>query len=423
MFNEGTDGQSTAAPQSTLASDIASLMGDDFGFSESPDDEDQAAGAPPAGDGTQNPDPAQAGSEGDGNAEHAGAPPADAANPSTPDQGTPANDDDPLAGAEPFTYTVNGQARTFDGLTKLGDRGAIVTAEALPKLQQRLSERDNLYERSQEQYQRYAALEESFNKLTQWSIGKDQNGQDRYLTGADAVLAQRVMLGRSAATMQVLAKALDDPEQFARLVAVVDDGRGGLMIVPDKNAIDHLKTLAENAAMHAEQRVTSHFNTIRSTLKAVPSTPEPRQQTSTTIEPSVALESVKGFVQQLNVKGLTPEDEAFLVESLPRYVRDATAEERAQFNSPTVVDISFGKLIQRTAQLRANAAATATAAATAERDNQRKLAAAASGVRPQRQTPRQPAPQQKKTDSKVSDARKGWELQERLVSGQLGGGE
>lgn len=414
MLNEGTDGQSTT--ESTLADDITSLFGD--GFSESPETESKDAGAPPAGE-PQTPDTAQASSEGADNAEHAGAPPAGAATTTvTPDQGTPA-DDDPLAGAEPFTYTVNGQQRTFEGLTKLGDRGAIVTADALTKLQQRLSERDNLFERQQEQYQKYAALEESFNKLTQWSVGKDQQtGQERVLTGADAVQAQRVMLGRSVATLQVLAKALDDPEQFSRLVSVVDDGQGGLAIVPDRHAIEHLKTLADNAAMRAEQSVAQHFANLRSSLKAVPQTSTPEApQTATTLEPTQALESVKGFVTQLDVKGLTKEDEEFLAESLPRYVRPATAEERAQYNSPTVVDISFGKLIQRTAQMRASVATTASAASQAAKENERKLAAAATGIRPK--TPRLPVTPPA-APKKQSDSDTAWDLQERLVSGRLG---
>lgn len=420
MLNGGTDGQSTAAPESSLADDISSLFGDDFSSRESPESEGQSAGAPPAQGEPETPDTAQASSEGESTAEHAGAPPADAATPpATPDDAVPA-DDDPLAGAEPFTYTVNGQQRTFDGLTKLGDRGAIVTADALTKLQQRLSERDNLFERQQEQYQKYAALEESFNKLTQWSVGKDQQtGQERILTGADAVQAQRVMLGRSVATLQVLAKALDDPEQFARLVSVVDDGQGGLAIVPDRHAIEHLKTLADNAAMRAEQSVAQHFAGLRSSLKAVPQTPVPEapQASTATIEPAAALESVKGFAAQMDAKGLTAEDEAFLAESLPRYVRPATAEERAQYNSSTVVDISFGKLIQRTAQMRASVATTASAASQATKENERKLAAAATGIRPKAPpAPRTPAPAPKQQ----SDADKAWDLQERLVSGRLG---
>jgi hypothetical protein len=414
------NGSSTVAatPEpSTLADELSSLFGDDFSGSsadESPGTDTSTAGAPPAADPSAAPETTtDAPPEGVVDAEHAGTPPADAAN--------QAPDDDPLKDAKPLTYVVNGETRTAEGLMVLGDRGAIVPAEHLQKLQQRLSERDHLFEKSQAEYQRYSALEQTFNKLTEWNAGKDAQGNDRVLTGADGLETQRVLLGQTMATLNTLAAALDDPNQFAALVDVQQDpATGQFYILPNATAVAALRTRAELAAVRAEQQARSHFASIRSQL------PQRGQPTPTVpaadapIE-SIAMPTVEQAITDLKVTGFTAEDKQFFASQLPRYVRPTTPQEKAQNLGSRIVDESFIKLIQREATRRAESSQTAAQASQIAQENARRLAQAATGKRPTtgtKPTPQTP-PRVSVAAQRATDADDAWDRAEKAAAASM----
>lgn len=423
MLNNGTAGTSTAA-EPTFADEIGAMFGDaPSGESPATDDTDDA-GSPPASTADETPDNAQASSEGSSDDELAGSPPAAAAA-AAPDNAQ-AVDEDPLAGSEPGTYTVNGQTRTFDGLTKLGDKGGIISAEAYPKLIQRLSAHDNLFERQRETYQRQVALENQLNQLTQWNV-KDANGQQRTLTGVDAMEERNVLLARSLATERVLMQALDDPDTFASLVTVVQDRDGNARIVLDPSARRTLSTMVENAALKMEQQVRGAMGKLRSSFASTsPTSSSSSTSPSGSVSTEVATQTVDNFAADMQVTNLTADDKKLLAASLPRYVRAATPEERAQLGPDTrvVVDASFRDLVQHTSQLRTEAAKSVKASANAATENARRLAAAAAGQRKpgsnvpaKGKTPAASSPSQK---APRSNAAKAWDLMENLASGKLG---
>ena len=420
MNTGGTAGTSTADHGSSLADDLSAFLGNSLGSGESPEPDAADAGAPPADGDAPALETSSAASEGANAAERAGEPPADAAS-ETPDQGTPAVDDDPLAGSEPATYTVNGQTRTFDGLTKLGDKGAIVSAEAYPKLIQRLSERDNLYERQQSAYQRTVALENQLNELTKWTV-KGQNGQaDRVLTGAEAVEEQRVIMARTLESLRVFSSALTDPDTFASLVTVVPDQAGNPQIAIDQTALRYLQTAAENAAIKGESRVRAAMAQLRSALTAAPSRSD-APASSGTVDAAVASQTVDHFASDMGVTNLTDADKKSLAASLPRYVRPATNEERAQLGPDvrTVVDGSFRELVEHFSKLRTEAAASAKSSATAARENERRLAAAAVGGKKQPAKKPASSASRQSDSSRSSDGSKAWDLHMNLIGGRVG---
>lgn len=374
----GTEGTSTAEPSTspsiTLGDEIAELMGDfnGTGFDELPEPAPADAGAPPANATAPAPDPTQ-GSEGaPPDAAHAGATPAVAA-----DAALDANAGDPLDGATPLAYTVDGEARSFDGIKVLKGGGAIVEPDHLPKLQQRLSERDHLYEQGQRTFEKYRDLE----RATTWQT-RDAQGNVKELTGRDALVEQRSVLARSLATLTTLNAVLSDPTQAARLVTPMEDGQGGYTLVWNSDALDSLRDKAKLAAIQAETSARSHFTTASA----------PPQPAETPVA-AVAAQTVDAIAQQHAITGLTAEDKATLAEQLERYVRPTTPEEKANGLGTRIVDASFTKLAQRFASLRTTSAASVSAATNAAQENARRLAAAAQGRRPTAaSTPRPAAP-------------------------------
>lgn len=432
MINDGTAGQSTAADtERPFVGEILSLLGDDFGVGgESPEtDDDTDAGAPPASgepapDGTESDPAAQGRSEGEPG-DDTGAPPAGTSLEAQPDDAV-----DPLEGATPLTYTVNGEQRQFDGIRVLGEHGAIIDAAALPKVIQRLSERDNLYERSQAVFERHQALEDSFNRLTRWSLGRDQNGQERVLTGADAIAEQRALLARLAAANQVLGSVLDPETFFDRYGQVVGTEDTGYRVILRPDALESLQTRIENAAIKAEQAARSRFAEIRATAKSVPElpgrTPAASSDTSAPqLSPESAIASVQTAIRAVGAKGLTADDEKSLAALLPRFIRPTTPAERFQTNEAFIIDEEFGRVVLNHAALRQSASQTAVAASDAATKNATTLAQALRGNRPRNApAPKTPAQRQpSEAQQRHSTSRKAWELAERLNRGELGTAE
>lgn len=332
-----------------------------------------------------------------------------------------------MAGATPFTYRVNGEERTFDGIRVVGQHGAIIEPDALQRVQQRLSERDNLFERSQALFQQHQASEDRWTKLTSFSLGRDpQTGNERVLTGEDSLEAQRTLTARAIATNQVLSTILD-PKNFARFVEVIGDEQTGYQMIPRQEAVDALKVQIENAVLKADSAARGEFARLRSTLTPTPpsgarspsSPPAPSSGSSESVSltPEATTATIKGLTQ--GVQGLTAEDEQHLAELLPRFIRAATPAERFQHGTDMIVDGTFAKQIERVAAMRRSVQQTTSAVQDAATKNSKTLAQALQGQPRRGQTPaaRQRQPQQ---PSRISDSDKAHQLRENLAMGRLG---
>jgi hypothetical protein len=406
----------TGGSAATVADDSPSLtdfiggaMGDLYTVSETPErSSDASAGAPPAEASAPTPenDTAQEGEAAD--AEHAGAPPADAATPD-PDPtavSQPSVDDDPLKDARAFTYTVDGQERSVEGIKEIPGVGAIVDADFLPTLQQRLSERDHLFERSQEQHRKYTDLE----RVTAWPT-KDAQGNPQTLTGAPAILEHRVVTARALATLDTLSQAIADPAMAAKLVTYevigqYEDGTPQYRLVWNPDGMEMLQLRARNKAIEAANGVRDRF----ASFSAPPPPPEP------TIA-DIAMPTVDAQVKALNVS-VSDEDKQFLASQLERYVRPTTPQEKQQGYGNRIVDASFTKLVERTAKQAQTVAKVAESAQSAATQNAAKLAAAASGKRTPAKAPVRPsnAPANRAPNpaqQRVQDTNSAWDIAER----------
>lgn len=324
-----------------------------------PDDEKRAAGAPPA-EPLETPAPESADPSD----------PATPGTPSTPSDPADATDppDDDLPASQPFTYTVDGQSRTWADIDVIPGHGAIIPEAAIGQLQQRLAERDNLYERQQQQYQQVQDLE----RVTAWQR-QGANGQPETVTGRQAEEAKRVDLARALVRADTLEQILSDPVQLASLLTLHNN-----QVTHDPLAIENLRNRVALVQMQAEQAARQHFNT---TL--------PAQNTQVSAQnQQIDWQQVGPLVvdqeaQVVGVTGLTPDDKTFLATLAPRFVREATLQD-AQAN-PTVqvgqrvIDGAFRELIKQQSQRSANAVTTSDAASKATAENKKRLEAAAMG--------------------------------------------
>lgn len=288
----------------------------------------------------------------------------------TVDADTPP-DDDPFKDATPFTYTVNGQAKTFDELRILPGHGAVIAPDAFPKLAQRLAERDNLYERSQTQYQQYQALE----KLTAWNVtGAD--GKAETLTGAAALIARATDHAETKAALDTILDAFKNPARFAELVDATVDAAGNVIFSPHKGALENLMTRSDLAESRAREQIQKLYATVQQTA------PQERDQP---IDVAAHAETiVSGLVSQAGMTGLTPADTKYLAMVLPRYVRPVTKEDIAAnpalAGERLVVDDSFSAIMQDRQELRSTTAKTVESVASVTKENAARLAAAARGA-------------------------------------------
>lgn len=285
--------------------------------------------------------------------------------PSPPD---PVADVDPFEGSHPLPYTVDGQERSFDGITVLKDGGAIIDPEALEKVQRVFGERDHLFEKARAEYEKSSTLE----RATAWrTTGPD--GKEQTLTGLQAVEAARVYTAQMVAKTITYERAFDamvaDPTNFAKLYAIVTDERGEYgpagqqYVVPNKAGFEELKREAAIFARESALSARSHF----SAQAAPPPPPE-------TPVSDLALPTIESIIAAQKITGLTPEDKTFLAQQFGRYVV-TTKEGRA-------VDPSFVDLLKDRADLRSKTTATVAAVTTAAPRNAARLAAASVGKRP-----------------------------------------
>lgn len=335
--------------------------------------------------------------------------PVDPNAPPAPDtETTDATDYEALVSQAPaLSYRVNGQDRSYDDL-KVVTGGAIIAEDALPKLQTRLAERDSLFEKSQQQYQQYQALEQ----LTAWTT-TGQDGKAQILTGAQGIEAQRVALERSQALLSTIASVFDNPVLFSSIVSAEQLPDGRWRAVADKAALQSLTDRAELAALKAEGTVRQQFQ------HTVTQSSQPQPIDVQAVAPSV----VENSAQQLGVT-LSPEDKTFLAGMVPRFVRPATQEDVRQTPTLTVgepvLDAAFGQLIQQQASMRASTAKTVQNATTVSKENAAKLAAAKQGKTVVQQHLRT-APQRREpaVDQRAQDSSDAFAMMQRAASGRF----
>lgn len=361
----------------------------------------EAPGAPP-GAAPQNPNADESAEDGDAEDEPSNAD--GATDETTSRDATTTDDADPLADAQPLTYTVNGEARNFDGIHVLKDMGAVVDADALPNLVRRLTERDHLYETSQQQHRQYQDLE----RLTSWkTTGAD--GTEQVLTGPDAIEALKVSHGQLTAAVQVLGGLLDNPAQLIGLLAQDEQGR----VTVDQAQLDHLTTKIQLASMNAERAVRGHLTELKQSA-----TQATTQQQLQTQAPHLLWASAEST--WMKDVPLTADDKTFLQAQLPRYIRPATADEvqtgQFQPNEP-VLDYSFKALIDQMAKSRSTTAQVATQSSQAAKENAARLAAAARGKTPQK--PQDRTTSRSPRETRGQSAGSAFALLERASSGRF----
>lgn len=365
----GTAAVQDASP--SLAEFVSDLHGDFL-----PAEPDSPAGAPPA----TNPETPQ--SEGT-QAASAEASPANAG--TVPDQNAQGPESDPLEGSAPLGYVVNGEQRTFDGITKLREGGGIIDPDAMAKVERVFGERDHLFESNRAQYGQIEAL----TRLTEWQV-RDANNQVQTLTGREGVEAQRLALGHAVVEVSELRAALRDPQILASLLLVEPDGQGGTRITGINE--EALKDIGKR--VNLAQREASLQ--VRAAMARYAATPQaPAQATPTFDAVANAPQIVEHVIKAGGVTGLGDEDKKWAAAYVPRFVRTATQDDVRQNPAAgfragePIVDPAFLDLLQDRAKLRASTSAQVTNASEAAKRNQANLAAANVGKKP---VPRSPAP-------------------------------
>lgn len=368
---------------------------------ETPQDgtDGSTTGAPPA-ESSPSPDTTSSDSEGEIDAGDPSA--ALAADPAAPPDDAASPDEDPFAGSTALTYVVNGETRTFDDIKVLKDYGAVIPLDALAKVQQRLSERDHLYERSQQQHQQ----SQVFDKLTQWTT-KDQTGKEITLTGREAIQALRVEHAEKTAALSELVGAFKGPP--ADYLILDKDGN----LAWNDAMLEHLSLRAQLSERNAADQVRAQFQGMQAELSK-PADIDVVQSAPTLVD---------HFATQLNVT-LTPDDKTFLATMLPRFVRPTTPEDIAAnpalASEPRVIDAAFGQLMQREVEKRASLASSVSQASTVAKENAAKLMQAARGVGAKTNPAvRNTRPQPRPDSSRAQDAGNLFSMMESAANGRF----
>lgn len=422
MAEQNGEGQDSAAPDGEMS--LGDFVGDVFG--DVPESEESqpvatsdAAGTPPA-ERQQATGEVKSSPEGTEKPERSGTPPPDAANPVL-DKGEPKTteaDSDPLATATPFTYPVNGQDKTFDGIKVLGDSGAIITSEALPLLAQKLSDAERFHQTSREQYDQIR----DYERLSEWKT-QGEDGKEVTVSGREGLIAQRTSFAALEASFNTLVSAFKPDAQgnYKLLSDLVDVDPATNKIIVSPTVLENLLTKAELAETRAIQGTQSRLAAITAPKTSGPSAGQATPQDFSQAAPQIIEQAAKQA--GIDSKTLTEKDRAFLVQQFPRYIRQVTEADRAEsyslkIGSP-IVDAGFAQVVKDRADMRKEIGATAIAASNAAKENATKLAAAAIGQR----TPVTPSTSrtQERTpeDTRVSDADKAWALRERLSGGKF----
>jgi hypothetical protein len=208
-----------------------------------------------------------------------------------------------LAGANPFSFTIDGETRTVDGTYRIPGEGLVVPED-------RVAEFEQVFQRAETADQTIRQLTEqaeTWNRLTAWP-SRDEQGNTVTLTGQQGYEAQRVLLGRALAALQTVADVFGSDEAFSRLAmpVLLEDGTAGIIRNPDTLGL--LKERMDNASYRAEQQVRSALS------KAMQPPPPPAPAAADYAKPTIAA------LMKEHTLTLTQADQDFLAAEFPRYV-------------------------------------------------------------------------------------------------------
>lgn len=310
---------------------------------------------------------------------------------------------DPLANAKPFTYTVDREARPFEGIRVLADKdgkieGAIVEPQAIQKLQDRLQRADFLEGQDKARYEKMR----EFESVT-FKVGDVEH------KGMAAVEQFATENAKLSAAVKLLASVLEDPEKLIPLAYAVQNNDTTEMA----RLTREIGLVAKEATWKARE---SWGQAQRQTVERAGQEQERSQITS---------QAITGAVQHWAQQhpALTKDDVEKAVAHFSRVgtsiVRPATPDEaKAAGVKPgeLVIDhpVIFEWLKDR-AELRAQQADATKNAQKAATENAAKLAATARGKKP---TPAAPAKAAKEPAPKSKSEE--WQDQKlRMMTGQF----
>ena len=322
----------------------------------------------------------------------------------TDEEVTP-EDTDLLATATPFTYAVDGQAKTIDGIREIPGHGAIVEAQALGTLKDRLQKADRLDDANRALYQKTQAYE------TVEYQGK---------TGMAAIEAAIVDNAKLSRALTVLVPYLESEEGR---IALATDPQGTLQYLTRELGLTARET---------------EFQTRQSFGQKIRAA-ETQQQESTTLAQqaeTAITQSISHWAQQF--PALTAQDKDAATQYLRRIqssvIRPATPEEAQQVGvkpGERIVDHTLVHgYLANLASLRAEAqkatqtaSEAAKAAQKASQENAKRLAAAAVPTKHKptaKATPKQQARTNVQTNAAtaMSEADKTAKFMRQLRSGQ-----
>lgn len=320
---------------------------------------------------------------------------ADAKEPATPDPKADAADDpaeptsdDLLAKATAFEYTVDGQSKTIDGIKEIPGHGAIVEANALSLLKDRLQKADRLDEANRTLYQKV----QSYDQI-------EHSGKK----GLDAIEALVVDHAKLSKALNVLVPYLESEEGR---VALVSDPAGTLQY------------LARELGLTARE---VEFTTRQSFGQRIRQAETQQAETQTRAEQQqVAIgNTIRSFAAKY--AALTDDDIQAATKHLQAFagsiIRPATDAEAKQFASrgvvagqPVIDERLIDQYLADRAALRTEAAtakeqasAAAKAASTAASENAKRLAAAATGRGAKKAAPPKPDAREQKPAKRERD--------------------
>lgn len=270
---------------------------------------------------------------------------------------SPAVADDPLKDAQPFTYVVDGQARTLEGAHLItgpdGQTGAIIPAAVLPALQQRLSRAEHDEAQNRELYHRV----QEYERL-----------EFKEAKGLDAFAQALTENARLTAAVTLLVQHIEDPQ---KVVALATDANA-LQLLQER-----LGVVTEKAALAAGKQWGERIQ-------------QSREAATTAPEQLGAMLNQHFDALAPQVPGLTKADwdEAktifgpFASQIIHRATPDEARAANVKVGSLVVNNNAFlGWLDQRVKQ-RAEEAKAKAAQAQTDAENKKRLAAANAGKKP-----------------------------------------
>lgn len=266
-------------------------------------------------------------------------------------QETPADSDDPLTGAVPFTYTVNGQAKPYDGIQEIPGHGAIVSKEALTGLRDTIQRSEHATEANKQLYQTVQQYE-SFEF-------KGQKGAQ----GIDSLVAEHAVM---EAAIRHLAGVIENPDALAEILG-------------DPNALVRMQR--ELSLIARETKLAT-----RGTFTARSQETRSKEQEATQLE-QADHQTISAVIDKWGATfpSLTAQDKqealAYLAQFRSSFVRPATPDEARQAGvkpGERIIDEKpVHDYLERIAKHRADAASLAASTAKSASENAKRLGAAA----------------------------------------------